>query len=394
MRVAWLAPYPVEMLAPSLKLTRQKRSHPCSWIVALSESLVQRTDIELHLVTESQLVSESQTVTRNNITFHVLREAVPFTNRGWPPWLPWSALTGCDRLSRRFVGKLRQIAPDVVHAHGVEHVYGSAGMRSGLPCLISIQGILGEYQKVIPTFGGRFLSHWERQTVQRGRYFTCRTAFDSGFVRSVNPQARIFMIHEAMNPVFFQNYWEPWDEDSMLYVGSLEPRKGLDTLLEALALLRAQRPSVRLRVVGGGVQEPWRAMCRRLGIEEAVEFIGFQPAEAIARCHREAQLFVLPSRIENSPNTLAEAMVSGMPVVATAVGGVPSMLEDGVTGMLVPCDDATALARNIVTLLKQPEKRTRFGNNARRIARERHAPTNVATATQKAYQEIVKARPN
>ncbi len=390
MRVAWLAPYPVETLAPLLKLARQKRSHPCSWIVALSEALARQPDIELHLVTESQLVPESQTVTRGNIIFHVLRNAVPLTNRGWPPWLPWDLFTNYAGLSRKFIGELRRIAPDIVHAHGVEHVYGSAGIHSGLPCLISIQGIIGEYQKVLPTFGGRFLSRWERQTVQRGRYFTCRTMFDSGFVQSVNPQARIFMIHEAMNPIFFQNCREPQDKDSLLYVGSLELRKGLDTLLEALALLRAQRPSVRLRVVGGGAQDPWRTICKRLGVEEAVEFVGFQPAEAIARCHREAQLFVLPSRIENSPNTLVEAMVSGMPVIATAVGGIPSLVTHNETGLLVPSNDPDRLCAAILDLLQHADKREHLAQQARQVARQQHLPETVADQTVQAYKEILK----
>ncbi len=384
MRVAWLAPYPVETLAPALALVRREISHPCSWIVALSEALAKRPDIELHLLTESPWVSKSQTVTRDNITFHVLRAAVPLTNRGWPVWLPWNVLTGYAEL----IGTVRRIAPDIVHAHGVEHVYGPAGIRCRLPCLISIQGVINEYQKVMPQPGGQLAARWERETVRRGSYFTCRTAFDSGFVRSVNPQARVFMIHEAMNPVFFESRWELRDEDSILYIGSLEARKGLDMLLEALARL----PAGRLAVIGGGDPSPWRVMCERLGIEQRVEFLGFRSAREIAEQHRRAQAFVLPSRIENSPNTLAEAMVSGMPVVATAVGGVPSMVEDGVTGRLVPFGDVTALAETLAALLKQPTERRRLGENARHVARERHAPARVAEATERTYREVIEGR--
>lgn len=391
MRVAWLAPYPVETLAPTLKLARHKISHMSSWIMTLSEALALRPDIELHLVTESQLISESQVLRQGNITFHILREAVPFTNRGWPPWLPWTVLTRYAGLCRRFEDKLREIKPDLVHAHGTESSYALASVRSRLPCLISMQGIIGELLKVTPSLEWQLLAIWEQQAVRSGHYFTCRTKFDTHFVHAINPQARIFMIHEAMNPVFFKNQWQPSNSYSVLFVGSFQKHKGLRTLLEAMAQLRTELPQLRLRVVGGGNPQSMHRLCEELKIAPMVEFLGFCPATEIARLHLDSQLLVLPSELENSPNVLAEAMVSGMPVIATAVGGIPSMMEDGVTGMLVPWGDVTTLAKNIAMLLKQPEERNRLGRNAQRIARERHSPASVAAATQEAYREVIKA---
>jgi len=388
MRVAWLAPYPVETLAPALVLARRRHSHPCSWIVALSEALAERPDIELHLLTASPWAPKSQTVTRDNIIFHVIRDAVPLTNRGWPPWLAWSALTGFAGLSKRFGEELRRIAPDVVHAHGTEYSYAVAGLRSGFPCVISMQGIMGEIAKVWRTTSTRRLARQEETCVRACRYFVCRTTFDSGFVQRQNPAAKIFFIHEAMRPEFFQNNWEARDEETLLYVGALDRHKRLDLLLTAVARL----PSARLAVIGAGNPSPWKAVCDRLGISRRVEFLGFRNAEQIAEQHRRAQVFVLPSQIENSPNALAEAMVSGMPVVATVVGGVPSMVEDGVTGRLVPFGDVGALAEVLAALLKQPTERRRLGENARHVARERHAPARVAEATERTYREIIEGR--
>jgi glycosyltransferase involved in cell wall biosynthesis len=82
-------------------------------------------------------------------------------------------------------------------------------------------------------------------------------------------------------------------------------------------------------------------------------------------------------------------MVSGMPVIATNVGGIPSMVTDGETGLLVPPRNSQALAEKIVWLLTHPEERRRLGENARRVARDRHAPEKVATETLKAYREIL-----
>jgi glycosyltransferase involved in cell wall biosynthesis len=97
----------------------------------------------------------------------------------------------------------------------------------------------------------------------------------------------------------------------------------------------------------------------------------------------------LPSANENSPNTLAEAMVSGLPVIATSVGGIPSMVEHGKTGWLVPPHNPPDLANAILDLLNNPEKRTRLGQAARQRARDRHLPEHVATQTMDAYREIL-----
>ncbi|MBM3859931.1 MAG: glycosyltransferase family 4 protein [Verrucomicrobia bacterium] len=391
MRVAWLAPYPVETLAPALRIARHKTTAACSWIVALSEAIARQPDIELHLLTTSQLVATSQTIRKENITFHVVRDAVPFAHRGWPPWFPWNALTGFGGTRRRLVAAVRQVSPDLVHAHGTEMAYALAGTDSRLPCLISIQGILTEYQKVTPSFSGRLIAACERAAVRRNRFFTCRTEFDTRFVRSVNPAAKIFSIHEAMNPVYFQNEWRPADATAILFVGSLDNRKGLGTLLSAMAILKQRFPECRLQIVGTGDLDGWQQRCRELEVAAMVDFLGFRAAREIARLHLESQLLVLPSAMDNSPNALTEAMVSGLPVVATAVGGIPSLVENGVTGVLVSAGDPEQLASAITTLLQDPAKRAALGRAGRMVARQRHRPETVAEQTVQAYWEILAA---
>jgi len=391
MRIAWLAPYPVQYLTPALKLSRHVPvSHPCSWIVNLSQALSQRLDVELHLLTESPLVTRSQVVSKDNVTYHVQKCGVPFLHRGFPGFMQLDVLTRFTANIRRLVGELQRIQPDVVHGHGTEAAYALAALHSGFPFLISMQGIITELSKTDPCLRYRIVCQCEQDTVRRSKYFSCRTCFDTGFVKSMNPNARIFTIHEAMNPVFFRNEWGMRDTDALLYIGSLVRNKGLDVLLEALKLVLQTRPNARLKVVGGGDQESPRELCGRLQIAGNVEFLGFQSADQIAHLHLETQVFVLPSRNENSPNALAEAMVSGMPVVATAVGGIPSLVEDGQTGLLVPQGDPIHLAKVIRQLLEHPEERTRLGGNARSIARERHLPERVATQTLDAYHEILR----
>jgi len=390
-KAVWLAPYPILSLEPEVHVKRRPSTeHPCSWIVNLSNALAASSDMELHLITESTRISSTQRAQKGRITFHAVKTGIPFLNRGFPPWLPLDMLTRFRANVTRLLQEIQAIGPDIVHAHGTEAAYALTAVNSQLPCLISIQGIITEYYKTDPCLRSRIVRHYEQDCVRRARYFTCRTSFDTGFIRSVNPNARIFTIHEAMNPVFFQNEWRVRDVDRLLYVGSLEARKGLDVLLEALKAVVQTRPKTMLTVIGGGDQTPYRQLCARLQITDNVQFLGFQSAEQIAKHHLESQMFVLPSGNENSPNTLAEAMVSGLPVIASAVGGIPSMVEQGQTGWLVPPRHPAELANAILQLLNDPEQRARLGQAARQCARDRHLPEHVAAQTMEAYQEILK----
>ena len=390
-KAVWLAPYPILPLEPEVHVKRRPSTeHPCSWIVNLSNALAERSDVELHLVTESSRVSSSQRVQKGPITFHVVKTGVPFLARGFPSWLPLDVLSGFRANIVRVLEEVQAIGPDIVHAHGTEAAYALTAVESRLPCLISIQGVVSRYFETDPCLRYRIVRHYEQDVVRRARYFTCRTSFDTGFIRSVNPNARIFTIHEAMNPVYFRNEWRAPDEDRLLYVGSLEARKGLDVLLEALKLVAQTKPKTVLTVIGGGDQTPYRQLCERLQITNNVQFLGFQSAERIAKHHLENQLFVLPSGNENSPNTLAEAMVSGLPVIATAVGGIPSMVEHGQTGWLVPPRNPAELATAILQLLNDPGQRARLSQAARQRARDRHLPAHVAEQTAQAYREILK----
>jgi glycosyltransferase involved in cell wall biosynthesis len=346
--------------------------------------------VELHLVTESTRVASSQCVQKGRITFHVVKTGVPFLNRGFPPWLPLDVLSGFRSTVARLLKEVRAIEPDIVHAHGTEAAYALTAVESRLPCLVSIQGIITRLFQTNPCLRYRIVRHYEQTTVHRARYFACRTSFDTGFIRSTNPNARIFTIHEAMNPVYFQNEWRVRDTDRLLYVGSLEAHKGLGVLLKALRLVIQTRPNAMLTVIGRGSPSRYQQLFERLQVARNVQFLGFRSAEEIAKQHLENQLFVLPSANENSPNTLAEAMVSGLPVIATAVGGIPSMIEHGHNGWLVPPQDPAALAEAILQLLQHPEQRARLGQAARQRARDRHLPEHVAAQTVEAYGEILK----
>lgn len=174
-------------------------------------------------------------------------------------------------------------------------------------------------------------------------------------------------------------------------VGCLAARKDYGTLLDALAGLAARGRSFEARLVGDG---PERAALERraaaLGIADRVRFLGERgdvPAQLAGM-----DLFVLSSREEGIPNALLEAMAAGRPAVATAVGGTPEVLEDGVTGWLVPPGRPDALAAALGAALDDPAEAWRRGAAARRAVTERMGVAAMARRYEAFYREALAGR--
>lgn len=152
----------------------------------------------------------------------------------------------------------------------------------------------------------------------------------------------------------------------VLFVGRPGVRKGLSFLLQAVAALRDERPDVRLTVVGDGPQRAEaEALARATGIEDRVQFTGYQSSAQVAEWLSRADVFVLPSLAEGVPIVLMEAMAAGVPVVATNVGGTGELVVDGENGFLVPPTVTDALVSRIRQLLDDPRLRSRLGRAGR-----------------------------
>jgi len=177
------------------------------------------------------------------------------------------------------------------------------------------------------------------------------------------------------------------DAPLVVYTGRLAPEKGVDLLLDAWARLAARLPAARLCVVGtGGEEAALRERARALGIAAAVVFTG--GAADVAPYLRAADAAVLPSRTEGMPVALLEAMSCALPVVATRVGGSAEVLEDGVTGRLVPPEDPQALAAGIEEALRDDLAGTRRGEAARAHVLGRYAMEQVAERFTALYRAV------
>ena len=175
---------------------------------------------------------------------------------------------------------------------------------------------------------------------------------------------KLAIVHCGVIPELYDRPIPQTDGLHLVFVGRLTAIKGLRVLMEAMAAAHADRPDLRLTLVGDGPDRPWLEAAAA-SMDGAVRFAGYQSQEGVAEILAGADALVLPSFAEGVPVVLMEAMASGKPVIATQLAGVPELVEDGVSGLLVPPGDPAALAAAIGRLAGDAELRARMGEAGR-----------------------------
>ncbi len=189
------------------------------------------------------------------------------------------------------------------------------------------------------------------------------------------------------------------DTPLLLFVGRLQPLKGIDTLLRSAHDVRQTYANLQVVVVGGGVdaddehereeRQRLRALTARLGMTPQVQFIPAQPQEVLAQYYAAADVFVMPSHYESFGMVVLEAMACGTPVVASQVGGLASTVRHGQTGLLAPVGDEQAFAHAIRQLLSSPSLWHAMSRAGQRRAQEFTWPR-IVKRTQRLYRHLLR----
>lgn len=331
------------------------------------------------------------------------------------------------QLLGKCLAAIREWQPDIIHIHGTERFYcrlaelPEVRRQAAVPA-VSLQGIitpcsywenyygspslrtLWRIHSLPDLLSGRGLWHGWRQLQKDARreqeccrripWFFGRTEWDRAWGRRLNPDAGYCRVGEVLRDEFFRTEWQLADcrRHQIVFTNAGHPRRGTECLLEATELLKRDFPDIR--VVLAGNLSPRKVYNRylrrrmdRLG--DAIELKGLCSAPEIAALLKESHVFVLSSLVENSPNSLCEAQMAGMPVVAADVGGVASLVDHGRTGLLFPKNDAILLAEHIRNIFIDDDRAETLGRAARTVALKRHAPAQVATELFQAYQTIM-----
>jgi len=337
--------------------------------------------LELHVVHCTKEVEADRVVQDGPVLVHYLhaprRRVVP------------NMLTSVWKLRREF----RRIQPDVVNAH-MGH-YAAAGILAGFPTVLTIHGIVWREAEIFrKTWFDRLRYRaamlFDRFAVQRVRR-----------VVAINPYVRREYCAEddprwTEIPIpISEDYFAVPDRTvpgRILCAGTVTELKNGLALLQALKLVRERVPEAHVHFAGRIDDRPYlqrmEAYAAEHGLTEAVVFHGLMGYDETLRAYSECAVLALTSRQESSPRVILEAAAAGKPSVAVRVGSVPDMIEDGVSGYVVPQDDIPSLADRLVRVLTDEPLRRRMGTVARQRVEERYSLRQVVARYVNLYRQV------
>jgi glycosyltransferase involved in cell wall biosynthesis len=203
-------------------------------------------------------------------------------------------------------------------------------------------------------------------------------------------------VGEVLRPEFAAARWSlsRCRRGRVVVTNAGQPYRGLETLLDAAEAIARRHPGLEIDVAGrvsdrSGYGRQLRRRIGRLPVPGRVRLLGFQDAPSLARILSSAHAYVLPSFVENSSNSLCEAQTVGVPCVAAAAGGTPSLIDDGRTGLLYPAGNPEALAEQVTRVIGDDLLATRIGSAGRGEALLRHARRRVVGELLSAYRSIL-----
>ena len=188
-----------------------------------------------------------------------------------------------------------------------------------------------------------------------------------------------------------KTYHLPGNTHIIFAAGRLAYQKGFDLLIEVARMAKDKRYNWVFLVAGSGrLEKELLGLCRQKGVEDTVKFIGFQ--SNVMPFIKTSDIFLLPSRSEGMPNVLREAMALGKACVATAVDGVPELIENNVSGLLVEKDNTDQMFEGILKLLKNPGLKESLGNNALERIREKFSMDRMVTEIENLFESQLKKK--
>lgn len=319
---------------------------------------------------------------------------------------------------------IKQSQPDLIHIHGSEESFITIlPYVEDIPVVISIQGMIAPIREKffsgismhdafkldsirdrIHATGVRdtwrsFQERGERECkyLSQAKYIIGRTFWDENCTLALNPNRKYYVVNEILRHEFYEHQWKgKIDNECIKIVSTISGAiyKGIETIYKtALILKEYGHVCFEWHIVGYDSHSKWVRMAETItGVtadECGIHFLGRLDAEQLSDLLSQSDFYVNASHIENSPNSVCEAMLIGMPVIASYAGGTASLLTHEKEGVLVQDGDPYVLAGAIVNMIQHPENACGYGNSARRSALIRHDTSSIVKELLSSYQSII-----
>jgi glycosyltransferase involved in cell wall biosynthesis len=323
----------------------------------------------------------------------------------------------------------QQFQPDIVHVHGTELPHGLAYVRAcgNKNVVVSIQGLISVYEKYyyggiskvsllkkitirdMVRFDTIFMQHsnmynrglLEKKTIQSVDHIIGRTSWDKTHIWALNPATNYHFCNETLRNEFYQHKWElnKCEKHSIFLSQANYPIKGLQQMIGALPLIVRHYPDVKVYVAGNNfvTNRGWRlngygkyinSLININGLGQKIIFTGNLSEKDMCQRYLNSHVFVCPSSIENSSNSIGEAQSLGVPCIASYVGGVSDLIIHNKTGMLYRFEEIEMLANEICEIFSNDILTLELSKNEREVALLRHDSQLNAKQQSRIYDEI------
>lgn len=314
--------------------------------------------------------------------------------------------------------------PDVIHLFGTESGIGEAVRLSNIPVVVHLQGLVNPYLyswlpkgvsqrkiwmhsslRAILLRRGTYFEYKlfqkralrEEEIIRHSKYYFGRTEWDKNFIKMLQPDAVYIHCEEVLRPLFYRSAWVQPLNNVFKMATIINPQlyKGIEIILETAAILKKHAGfNFEWSVIGmkadNEIVRLIEGICRKKFADYNISFKGAQAEEALLAEVLTANLFVHPSHIDNSPNSICEAMLLGMPVIAGYVGGIPSLINDRINGILYNANDPYDLAGKIVELHDKADLLKQIGREARKTGISRHNVETIVSTVCATYRSMIK----
>ena len=330
---------------------------------------------------------------------------------------------------------LKKYKPDVIHVFGTEYKHSSDMIRvcnkmgMGDKTVISIQGLVSVYYRhyyaglpfkaihsctlrdVLKRDNIYFAAKnfkkrgkYEIEAIKGTRHITGRTDWDKACTEQVNPKAKYHFCNETLRSSFYEYVWDidKCEKYSIFLSQGGYPIKGLHLMLEAMPMILRKFPQAHIYITGTnplkfGFKKKLKQsyytkyigkLIKKFGLEGNITFLGSLDEKQMCERYLKSHVFVSASSIENSPNSVGEAMILGIPTVSSDVGGVKNMLTHGLEGFVYPCDESYMIAHYVCRIFENDELALKFSQNARDHAQKTHNRKDNLETMLEIYKEI------
>lgn len=388
------------------------------WIVSLEKQLSLKSNVELGVAFHfADRVMDSYLI--NKTTYYPIAQT-PVKGKILGLKKRWLHKIEKESVVEKYLEIINKFKPDIIHIFGTENNFGLIIPKTKIPVIIQIQGNLTVLQK--KWFAGisfnsilhhtqwkdllfgygifhqyyhfRKRSEREKSVLKQCKYIIGRTEWDKRITRVLSPNSTYFHCDEILREDFYAGQWIKTTNNKPIFVSTLSPTtyKGLETILEAAILLKQNNIQFEWQIAGiQGNEEIIQIIEKSYKLkfsDNNIVFCGSVNATELLSLLLQADCYIHPSHIENSPNSVCEAMLLGMPIIATYAGGTSTLINNGFEGVLIQDGDPYSLAGAIIEIIENREIAVKMGHNARKTALNRHNPTIIVNDLINIYQSI------